>query len=116
MTRIIGSTSKRGLSAKLGAVLLISAMLVLGAFTVPANAQSNGNNQWDQKNHPDQNHWNRDNWNRGYYRPPPVVYGSPYGSSYYGQPYYAPQYNYPPPVVYGPGIGVILPGITINIQ
>ena len=34
----------------------------------------------------------RHNWNGGYYRSPPVVYGSPY--------------YYPPPVVYGPGIGL----------
>jgi len=45
-------------------------------------------------------------WNGGYYVAPPVVYGSPY----YGAPYYAP-----PPVVYGPGVGIALPGVNINI-
>jgi hypothetical protein len=116
MTSIIDTESKGGLSAKLAAGLVISAVLALGIFTVPADAQWNSYTQWNDKEHPDQNHWNRDNWNRGYYRPPPVVYGSPYGSSYYGRPYYAPQYYYPPPVVYGPGIGILLPGISINIR
>jgi hypothetical protein len=30
-----------------------------------------------------------------YYRAPPVVYGSPYGSSYYGS-----RYDYTPPLIY----------------
>ncbi|HEX3573599.1 MAG TPA: hypothetical protein VHU42_03270 [Rhodopila sp.] len=38
----------------------------------------------------------------GYYAPPPVVYGGPY---------YAP-----PPVVYGAGVGINLPGVSINIH
>ena len=42
--------------------------------------------------HRDEHRGYRHNWNGGYYRSPPVVYGSPY--------------YYPPPVVYGPGIGL----------
>jgi hypothetical protein len=42
-------------------------------------------------------------------RPPPVVYGSPYDGLCYGSPYN------PPPVVHGPGIGIGLPGVNINI-
>ena len=87
MTYVVDTKPKRRLSAKLGAVLAISAMLALGTFATSANA--------DNDRHNNSYH----NWNGGYYRAPPVVYGSPYGSSYYGSPYYAP------PVVYGPGVG-----------
>jgi hypothetical protein len=58
------------------------------------------NAEWDD-NHREHHH----NWNGGYYRAPPVVYGSRYHSSYYGSPYYYP------PVIYGPGFGINLPGI-----
>jgi hypothetical protein len=52
--------------------------------------------------HADEHHGGRDGDWHGYYRAPPVVYGSPY--------------YYPPPVVYGPGIGINLPGIAIGIH
>ena len=94
MTRIIDTTSKRSLSAKLAAGLAISALLAVGTLAAPASART-------------YNHY----YNGGYYRAPPVVYGSPYGSSYYG---YAPAYY--PPVVYGGGIGISLPFVGINIR
>jgi hypothetical protein len=98
MTCDIGTNSKRRPSAKLAAGLAISAILALGTFATAANAE-----------------WRHDyrenyNWGGGYYQAPPVVYGSPYRSNYYGTPYYYP------PVVYGPGIGISLPGITIGIR
>ena len=96
MTQVNDTTSKRHLSAKLMGGIAISALLALGAFVTPASAD------WDHGYH--------HNWNGGYYRAPPVVYGSPYGYGYYGSPYYAP------PVVYGPGIGIYLPGISIGIR
>ena len=99
MTWIIGTTSKRRLSAKLAGGLALSAVLALGAFVAPAHAE------WRDGDH--RGH----NWGGGYYRAPPVVYGSSYGSSYYGAPGY-----YAPPVVYGPGIGVNLGGIGIGIR
>jgi hypothetical protein len=98
MTYIIDTKSKRPPSAKLAAGIAISAMLAFATFAAPAYAD------WD---HRDYHH----NWNGGYYGAPPVVYGSPYGSSYYGAPGY-----YPPPVVYGPGIGLSLPGVNIGIR
>jgi hypothetical protein len=98
MTCMISTNSKRRMSAKLAAGLVITAALALGAFAAPANADWNGH----------RGHYN--NWNGGYYRAPPVVYGSPYRSSYYGTPYYSP------PLVYGPGVGVSLPGINIGIR
>jgi hypothetical protein len=70
MTWIIDIKSKRRLSATLAAGLVISAMSGCGDYYSGANS-------------------------RYYYRAPPVVYGSPYGSSYYGSPYY-----YTPPVIY----------------
>jgi hypothetical protein len=99
MTQIIDMTSKRHLSAKLAGGLAISAMLALGTFATPALAD------WDGYHHGYSNYYNG-----GYYRAPPVVYGSPYGGGYYGSPYYAP------PVVYGPGIGINLGGIGIGIR
>ena len=100
MTQIIETTWKRRLSAKLGVGIAISAILALGGFATPASAD--WNHDHDGYHH---------NWNGGYYRAPPVVYGSPYyGNGYYGSPYY------PPPVVYGPGIGINLGGIGIGIR
>ena len=98
MTGII-ETPKCRLSARLAAGIAISAMLAVGTFAAPANADWEGH------------HRGYHNWNGGYYNAPPVVYGSPYGSSYYGySPYYAP------PVVYGPGVGVSLPFINLNVR
>jgi hypothetical protein len=98
MTWNIGTTSNRRLSAKLVGGVAISALVALGTFAGSAHAEWRG----DHRGH---------NWGGGYYAAPPVVYGSPYGSSYYGAPGY-----YAPPVVYGPGVGVSLPGINIGIR
>jgi hypothetical protein len=98
MTWINGNTSKRRLSAKLVGGFAISALLALGAFAAPANAEWRG----DHHGH---------NWGGGYYGAPPVVYGSPYGNGYYGAPGY-----YAPPVVYGPAVGIGLPGVNIGIR
>jgi hypothetical protein len=40
-----------------------------------------------------------------------VVYGSVYGSGYYGAPGY-----YTPPVVYGPAVGINFGGIGLGIR
>jgi len=96
MTCITNIPSKRRSSPKLAAGA-IAAVLSLGMFAVPAHAE------WDGHHRGYDHHWNG-----GYYRSPPVVYGSPYHQSYYGSPYYAP------PVVYGPSIG--LPGFNIGIR
>ena len=70
MTWIIDTKSKRQLSAKFAAGIVISAMSSCGGYYSDMNS--------------------------GYYnRAPPVVYGSPYGSSYYSSRYY-----YSPPVIY----------------
>lgn len=96
----------------LTALLLGLGVLTLGAAMETANAQGRGN---DGRGHDGQGHAGRGNdgrghyqgnrgyhsgWNGGYYRAPPIIYGSPYGSSYYGAPRY-----YPPPVIYGPPLG-----------
>jgi len=98
MTWIIDTKSRGRSSAKLAVWPVFSAMLALGTFAGCA-VESGG--EYSGYYH---------NWNGGYYRAPPVVYGSPYGSSYYGSPYYSP-----PPVIYGPGIGISLPGVGIGI-
>jgi hypothetical protein len=99
LTWNIDTISKRRRSARLAAGLAISALLAVGTFAAPANADWYGNG--GRHHH---------NWNGGYYNAPPVVYGSPYGSSYYGSSYYAP------PVIYGPGVGISLPGVNIGIR
>ena len=77
MTRIINTTSRRRLSAKLGAGLALAALLAVGTFTAPASAQ-----QYLP-------------YGYGYYAAPPVAYGWPYG-------YYAPPYGYySQPLPYG---------------
>jgi hypothetical protein len=76
MTWIIDTKSKRRLSAKLAAGLVISAMTSCGGYDSNANSGYYSNSGY-------------------YYNAPPVVYGSLYGSSYYGSRYY-----YTPPVIY----------------
>jgi hypothetical protein len=92
MTWINGNTSDHRLSVKLVGGLAISALLALGAFA-PANAEWRGDNHGHD-------------WGGGYYRAPPVVYGSAYGSGYYGAP----------PVVYGPAVGINFGGIGLGIR
>lgn len=99
MTQSTNILSQRRLSRKLAGGLAVSALLALGTFATPANADWNG----------DRGGYDH-NWNGGYYHAPPVVYGSSYGNGYYGQPYYAP------PVVYGPAVGISLPGVNIGIR
>jgi hypothetical protein len=110
MTCIIDAKSKRHLPARLASVLAISALLMLGTLVAPASAENWTGQSTAEKNrgHRDEHRQRRGNDGR-YYSAPPVVYGSPYDGSYYGSPYS------PPPVVYGPGIGIGLPGVNINI-
>ena len=61
------------------ASVILTATLALGSFSRPASAEGHDRDHGD--------HHRRD-WDRGYYRAPPVVYGTPY---------------YAPPLVYGPG-------------
>jgi len=110
MTRIIDTKSKRHLPAKLAAGFAISFFLVVATFVASASAEN-----WTAQNKAEKNRGHRDERSHGrgndgrYYSAPPVIYGSPYDGSYYGSPYA------PPPVVYGPGVGIGLPGVNINI-
>jgi len=88
-------------------LLLGLGVLTLGVAAEPANAQGRGNDGRghdargnDGRGHYQGNRGYHRGWNGGYYRAPPIIYGSPYGSSYYGAPRY-----YPPPVIYGPPLG-----------
>jgi hypothetical protein len=83
ITRI---TTKRRRPAVVAAGLILTATLALGSFSGSASAE------WHDRDRRDHHH--RD-WDRGYYRAPPVVYGTPY---------------YAPPLVYGPG------GLNIYIR
>ncbi len=105
MTWVIRAKSPSRLPLKLLAgVAFAVAVLAASGYAAPAEAQWRGN---DNRHYNNGNQYNRGRphgWNGGYYRPPPVIYGSPYGSSYYG----APRYYAPPPVIYGPGLGFSL--------
>ena len=74
-------------------------ILVAGGGAGEALAQGRGN---DRGNHGWEKRRYHHDWNGGYYRAPPIIYGSPR----YGAPYY-----YPPPVTYGPS-----PGFTLQIR
>lgn len=110
MTQIIDTTPKRRpsakLPAKLAAGIAISTILALGTFAGSASADDHR-----------RGHRGYHYYSGGYYRAPPVVYGSPYRGGYYGSPSYGGSpYYYAPPVVYGPGIGISLPFVGINIR
>ena len=78
--------------------LVIVSLLMLGTFVATAKADDH-----HDRNRGGESHGYRHGWGGGgYYPAPPVVYGYP---GYY-----------PPPVVYGPGVGIVLPGIGINIR
>jgi hypothetical protein len=81
-------------SPKVAIGLMLAALLTLGTFAGAASAQGRG---YDDR-------YGHHHWNGGYYRAPPIIYGSPYRQRYYGSPYYDPPRYYPPPVVYGPGL------------
>jgi len=81
MVRLTKTQSTRRLKIRLAAGIILSSAFALMAFAGSAAAD-------ERRDHEGYRH----NWNGGYYRSPPVVYGSPY--------------YYPPPVVYGPGIGL----------
>ena len=104
MTGPIGCISKHALSAKVTATLALGVLLAAGAFVASASAEDRRDDHRGGRNE----HYYHDNrgWNGGYYRAPPVIYGSPYAY----QPYY------PPPVVYGPSVGIYLPGVSIGIH
>jgi len=105
MTRIIETSVRRHLPARLAAGLAISALLLLGPLAASARADDHNNDHrgsWDHNNDRNNNYWGG-----SYYVAPPVYYGP----RYYSQPSY-----YPPPAVYAPGIGIQLPGVSIGIQ
>ena len=81
---------------KRAAGFVFAGLLVLGTLATSAQAQPRREEHRDVRRD-----YRHDDRGRAYYGAPPVVYGTPY---------YAP-----PPVVYGPGIGINLPGVSINI-
>ena len=92
--------SMRRRSAKVAAGVAISAMLALGAFIAPAQAQWTDSYGYYHSGY-------RHYYTGGYYRAPPVAYSGYYGNGY---GYYAP------PVVYGPGISLSLPFVSLGIR
>ena len=82
MFKYTGTVSKRRWSvAAVGVVL--TAALAFGCFPGSASAEDHGRDHRDD---------HRGRWNGGYYRAPPVVYGSPYYAA--------------PPVIWGPGLNI----------
>jgi hypothetical protein len=87
MTRISDPKSKRRRQAGLAAGIMLSATLALGSFSGSAGADERRGDRRDEHR----------GGERGYYRAPPVVYGSPYYAT--------------PPVVYGSPFG-----LNVNIR
>jgi hypothetical protein len=80
---------------------LLCLSVALGFGTLATAARADDRHRDDR--HDDRRDDHRDvRGGPGYYAPPPVVYGGP------GYP--------PPPVVYGPGVGINLPGVSINLR
>jgi hypothetical protein len=85
-------------------VAAIAVMAGLGLSCAMAPAQARWGDRQDQRQE-------RRDWNGGYRRPPPVVYERRYDGGPYGG------YGYvPPPVVYAPPVGIMLPGLTVQIR
>jgi hypothetical protein len=87
MAWTIDSKSKHRRRAGLVAGIMLTATLALGSFSGSAGADERRGERRDE----------RHGGERGYYRAPPVVYGSPYYAA--------------PPVVYGSPFG-----LNINIR
>lgn len=96
MAWVVDTKTKYNLSPLVAVGLVIAALLAFGAIAESASAEGRGRGHDKYDRHR--------NWNGGYYRAPPVIYGSPYGPSYYQRPYYGPPIYYAPPLVYGPGL------------
>jgi hypothetical protein len=86
MPKITFITAKRRRPAVIATGIILAATLALGSFSGSARADGRDRDHRDHHRYGD----------RGYYRAPPVVYGTPY---------------YAPPVVYGSPFG-----LNINIR
>jgi hypothetical protein len=86
MPKITCIPTRRRHPAVVATGLILAATLAVGSFSGSASAE------WRDRDHRGERH----GWDRGYYRAPPVVYGTPY---------------YAPPVVYGSPFG-----LNINIR
>jgi len=93
---------KRSPNALLAVVVAATIALGMGAAVVPAQAAERHDDRRGPEHRDDREHRG---YSGGYYGAPPVIYGSPCG---YG--------GCPPPVVYGPGVGIVLPNIMLNIR
>lgn len=76
-------------------IAAVSASLVLGALTLaamasPASARWDGDGRWHNDNRwEERREQNSDRYYDGYYyRPPPVIYSTPYNYGYYPPPVY----------------------------
>lgn len=97
------ASGHRRLFAALG--IAVATGLAGATLAAPAQARWGDHHDWDRDHH-DRDHDHdryRGHWHP--YRPPPVVYyGGGYG--YYPPPVYDPQ----------PGVGIYVPGISLDIH
>jgi hypothetical protein len=99
MTNITGTKSRHRWPPGLAAGIVLAATLTIGAFPGSADAEWRRDDRRDDRRgdrRDERRDYHHRDWNSGYYRAPPVVYGSPY---------------YAPPVVYGNPFG-----LNINIR
>ena len=99
LTRIMLNMPKYLLTAALYALVIIG----IGGTPFSAKAEDRHDDRRGDEHRGNRDH--REVHGRGYYNPPPVVYGSPCGWG-----------GCAPPVVYGPGIGIVLPNVILNLH
>lgn len=109
MDHSIARRSEPRLSPIAAGGLGLAALLAVATFAGAASSQGRGNDGRGNQGRGNGPHgnpgWGKPhNWNGGYYRAPPIIYGSPYQQRYYGSPYYEPPRYYAPPLIYGPGL------------
>jgi len=113
MTGILNKKSIISTKYALRMAFSAAVALGIGSVVLPAHAEDRGDEHRDgrrgerHEEHREDRREHREyrGYGGGYYEGPPVVYGSPCG---YG--------GCAPPVIYGPGVGIVLPNIMLNIH
>ena len=105
MTRILTKRSIHSPSSALTVAIAAFVALGIGSAVLSAHAEERHDDRRGGGDHRDDRGRGGGGYGGGYYNAPPVVYGSPCGWG-----------GCPPPVVYGPGVGIVLPGINLNIH
>ena len=105
MTRILTKRTIGSPNSVWTAAIAAIVALSVGGAALSAHAEERRDDRRGGDHRDDRDHRGYRGYGGGYYNPPPVVYGSPCGWG-----------GCPPPLVYGPGVGIVLPNIMLNIR